>query len=69
MSVSYGQYTDHDALRQRLAASGLPKDDIAFLDQLVVSAKALQEAVQNSSEKIGGKAVIVKLPFGVDLVK
>ncbi len=69
MSASPGHYGDHDSLRQRLASSGLSKEDVAFLDHLIVSAKALQDAVHNSTEKVGGKSVLAKLPFGVDIVK
>ena len=60
---------DYSALRARLSGGSLTKQDVALLDEWIVSASDLEKLVSASKEKVRGKSVIAKLPFGVDLVK
>ena len=60
---------DHRGLRERLASGKLTKKDTATLDELVVFSMELSKAVSSAKEKVGGKSVIARLPFGVDIVK
>ncbi|MEE8506534.1 MAG: hypothetical protein V3S40_09995 [Kiloniellales bacterium] len=57
--------TDLGAIRERLRAGNLGDDDKKFLDVLLSQA----EASGLGEELAGGRRVVAKLPFGMDVVK
>lgn len=58
-----------ESMRKRLASGKLSPEDVSVLDQIIVGHIELNKSIKNAKEKIGGKVVLAKLPFGVDLVK
>jgi hypothetical protein len=56
-------------IRERLADRRLEDADLPFLLGIVDYALELRQAVEASSEQAGGKTILAKLPFGVDIVK
>lgn len=57
------------ALKERLVKGNLTKSDIGNLSQLIQQRVELQKAIEASKQKVGGKTIISKLPFGLDIVK
>lgn len=60
---------DLNALSERLEKGKLTKTDLSFINELIGHAIELRKAIDASKIKSGGKTVISKLPFGVDIVK
>jgi len=56
-------------LRKRLSSSKLTKSDVTTIDEILSTYVDAFKAMEASKEKIGGKTVVARLPFGFDIVK
>jgi hypothetical protein len=57
------------SLKKRVQAGKLVKGDAEIINELIDAKIEFEKSVKNAKEKIGGKTVIAKLPFGFDIVK
>ncbi|HET9055738.1 MAG TPA: hypothetical protein VFN30_02705 [Chitinophagaceae bacterium] len=57
------------SLKKRIQTGKLIEGDAEVINELIDAKIEFDKLVKAAKEKIGGKSVIAKLPFGFDIVK